>query len=162
MSMDAKCDHARFCRVDRKYQSEQSRITLSVDRSGVRDAVVSALQQLGAARKYGRAPSDPAVSRTPTVAGHPARQEGRRTGLITARQSEVGMNDGAKRGSAAEYALFPSIPVTLAFSVRQSSSDAVTRGLESLRISSMGDGLMTAKGSTTSILFGHKCILVRW
>ena len=56
MSMDAKCDHARFCRVDRTYQSEQARITLSVDRSGVRDSVVSALQQLGAARKYGRAP----------------------------------------------------------------------------------------------------------
>ena len=47
MSMDAKCDHARFCRVDRTYQSEQARITLSVDRSGVRDSVVSALQQLG-------------------------------------------------------------------------------------------------------------------
>ena len=56
MSMDAKCDHAIFCRVDRTYQSEQARITLSVDRSGVRDAVVSALQQLGAARKFGRAP----------------------------------------------------------------------------------------------------------
>ena len=56
MSMDTKCDHARFCRVDRTYQSEQARITLSVDRSGVRDAVVSALQQLGEARKYGRAP----------------------------------------------------------------------------------------------------------
>ena len=56
MSMDTKCDHARFCRVDRTYQSEQARITLSVDRSGVRDAVVSALQQLGAASKYGRAP----------------------------------------------------------------------------------------------------------
>ena len=56
MSMDAKCDHARFCRVDRTYQSEQARVTLSVDRSGVRDSVVSALQQLGAARKYGRAP----------------------------------------------------------------------------------------------------------
>ena len=55
MSMDAKCDHARFCRVDRTYQSEQARITLSVDRSGVRDAVVRALQQQGAARKYGRA-----------------------------------------------------------------------------------------------------------
>ena len=55
MSMDAKCDHARFCRVDRTYQSGQARITLSVDRSGVRDSVVSALQQLGAARKYARA-----------------------------------------------------------------------------------------------------------
>ena len=54
--MDTKCDHARFCTVDRTYQSEQARITLSVDRSGVRDPVVSALQQLGAARKYGRAP----------------------------------------------------------------------------------------------------------
>ena len=31
------------------------------------------------------------------------------------------------------------------FSVRQSSSDAVTRELDSLRISSMGDGLMTAR-----------------
>ena len=56
MSMDPKCDDARFCRVDRTYQSEQARITLAVDRSGVRDPVVSALQQLGAARKYGRAP----------------------------------------------------------------------------------------------------------
>ena len=56
MSMDTKCDRARFCRVDRTYQSEQARITLSVERSGVRDPVVSALQQLGAARKYGRAP----------------------------------------------------------------------------------------------------------
>ena len=45
MNMDAKCDHARFCRVDQTYQSEQARITLSVDRSGVRDAVVGALQQ---------------------------------------------------------------------------------------------------------------------
>ena len=56
MSMDTKCDHARFCRVDRTYQSEQVRSTLAVDRSGVRDPVVSALQHLGAARKYGRAP----------------------------------------------------------------------------------------------------------
>ena len=48
----------------------------------------------------------------------------------------------AEKGNA----LFPSIPVTLAFSVRQSSSDAVTRELDSLRISSMGDGLMTARG----------------
>ena len=56
MNMEAKCDHAMFCRVDRTYQSEQARITLSVDRSGVRDSVVRALQQLGAARKFGRAP----------------------------------------------------------------------------------------------------------
>ena len=41
-SMDTKCDHARFCRVDRACQSEQARITLSVERSGVRDPVVSA------------------------------------------------------------------------------------------------------------------------
>ena len=57
MSMDAKCDHARFCRVDWTYQSEQARITLSVDRSGVRDSVVSAhCSRWRAARKYGRAP----------------------------------------------------------------------------------------------------------
>ena len=56
MSMDTKCDHARFCKVDRTYQSEQAHINLSVDRSVVRDPVVTALQQLGAARKYGRAP----------------------------------------------------------------------------------------------------------
>ena len=48
--------HEVRSRLDRTFQSEQARITLSVDRSGVRDAVVSALQQLGAARKYGRAP----------------------------------------------------------------------------------------------------------
>ena len=73
MSMDAKCDHARFCRVDRTYQSEQARITLSVDRSGVRDSVVSALQQLGAARKYGRAPLTQVGARSAAVAGHPTR-----------------------------------------------------------------------------------------
>ena len=55
-SMDTKCDDARFCRVDRTYQSEQARITLAVDRSGVRDPGASALQQLGGARKCGRAP----------------------------------------------------------------------------------------------------------
>ena len=53
----------------------------------------------------------------------------------------------AEKGNA----VFPSILVTPALSVRQSSSDAVTRELDSLRISSMGD-------SFTSILFGHKCI----
>ena len=26
-SMDTKCDHARFCRIDRTYQSEQARTT---------------------------------------------------------------------------------------------------------------------------------------
>ena len=56
MSMDLKCDHGNFCRDDRTYQSEQARVTLSVDKSGVRDPVVSAPQQLGAARKYGKAP----------------------------------------------------------------------------------------------------------
>ena len=56
MSMYTKGDHARFCRVDRTYQPEQARVILSVDKSGVRDPAVSALQQLGAARKYGRAP----------------------------------------------------------------------------------------------------------
>ena len=35
MSMDTKCDHARFCRVDRTYQSGQARITTAVDRSAV-------------------------------------------------------------------------------------------------------------------------------
>ena len=53
--MDTKCDHARFCRVDRTCQSEQARMTQAVDRSGVRDPVVNAFQQLGGARKYGRA-----------------------------------------------------------------------------------------------------------
>ena len=48
----------------------------------------------------------------------------------------------AEKGNA----LFPSVPVSPAFAVRQSSSDALTRGLESLRISPRGDGLMTAKG----------------
>ena len=77
MSMDTKCDHARFCRVDRTYQSEQARVTLSVDRSGMRDPVVSALQcnQLGAARKYGRAPPTK-LSRQP-MQWHPTRQVGR-------------------------------------------------------------------------------------
>ena len=46
MNVDTKCDHARFCRVDRTYQSEQAPITLSTARSGVRDPVVSAVQQL--------------------------------------------------------------------------------------------------------------------
>ena len=37
---------------------------------------MSALQQLGAASQVRERTTDPTVSRTPTVAGHPARQEG--------------------------------------------------------------------------------------
>ena len=95
MSMDTKCDHARFCRVDRTYQHEQARITLAVDRSGVRDPVVST--------------TDPTVSRTPTVAGHPTRQVGSE-GVLRAVSMWLGERDhsskpevvldDAERGSA--------------------------------------------------------------
>ena len=51
-------------------------------------------------------------------------------------------------------ALFPSIPVTPAFSVRQSSSDAVTRELDSLRISSMGEGVDDGKRNTPPSCLG--------
>ena len=96
MSMDAKCDHARFCRVDRTYQSEQARITLSVDRSGVRDSVVSALQQLGAARKYGRAP--------PTLLAREL-QQWLDTLLDKNHSSQSEMDDdGEKRGSTEDGA----------------------------------------------------------
>ena len=117
-------------------------VTLSVDRSGVRDAVVSALQQLGAARKYGRAPPT-AVARTATVAGHPSRQVGKDETLLRAVSAWLGergitprnprwmtmvRSEAVQRMALAEKgnAMFPSIPVTPAFSVRQSSSDAVT------------------------------------
>ena len=60
----------------------------------------------------------------------------------------------AEKGNA----LFPSVPVTPAFSARQSSSDAVTRGLDSLRISSMGDGLMTARGVPPPSCLGTSAI----
>ena len=76
MKMDTKCDHVRFCRVDWTYQSEQARITLSVERSGVRGPVVSALQQLGSSTHVRQSTADPAVSRTPTMAGSPTRQVG--------------------------------------------------------------------------------------
>ena len=107
--------------------------------------------------------SDTAVARTATVAGHPSRQIRRDELVLRAVCAWLGergitprserwmtmvRSEAVQRMALAEKgnALFPSIPVTPAFSVRQSSSDAVTRGLESLRISSMSDGLMTAKG----------------
>ena len=74
MSMDAKCDHTRFCRVDRTYQSEQARITLSVDRSGVRDAVRERTAAAGCSTQVRQSSSDTAVARTATVAGHSSRQ----------------------------------------------------------------------------------------
>ena len=48
--------------------------------------------------------------------------------------------------AAREKALFPSILVAPAFSLRQSSLNAVTRGFDASRTSSTGDGLLTAKG----------------
>ena len=48
--------------------------------------------------------------------------------------------------AAREKALFPSLLVAPAFSLRQSSLNAVTRGLDASRTSSMGDELLTAKG----------------
>ena len=48
--------------------------------------------------------------------------------------------------AAREKALFPSLPVAPAFSLRQSSLNAVTRGLDASRTSSMVDELLTAKG----------------
>ena len=65
-------------------------------------------------------------------------------------ESEVD-DDGAKRGSAADVAGCEGERV-VSFSTcdtclfGEGSSDAVTRGLDSLRISSMGDGLLTARG----------------
>ena len=146
MIMGTKCDHARFCRVDRTHQSEQVRITLAVDRSGVRDPVVSALQQLGAARKYGRAPPTQLSRELQQCLRHPTRQVGSDEGMLRAVSVWLGderdhsskpevVVDGAERGSATcgdgfkgEHRAFPSRPLSPAFSVEQCSPDAGTRG----------------------------------
>ena len=83
--------------------------------------------------------------------------------------SQSEMNDTMVRSEAVqrmalaarEKASFPSLPVTPPFSVRQSSSDAVTRGLDSSRTTSMGDELLTAKGvPPPSCLVNHCTWLV--
>ena len=48
--------------------------------------------------------------------------------------------------AAREKAPFPSLLVAPAFSLRQSSLNAVTRGFDASRTSLTGDGLLTAKG----------------
>ena len=113
-------DHARFCRVDRTYQSERARVTLAVDRSGVRDPVVSALR---AARKC-------------TASGG---------SVLEARGS------------------FPSLPVSPSFSVRQRSSDVMTRGLQSVAPSRISSIPLTSRGvpSPSSSLEGSERRLVR-
>ena len=117
----------------------------------------------GCSTQVRQSSSDAAVARTTTVAGHPSRQVGRDEMVLRSVSAWLGergitprsprwmtmvRSEAVQRMALAEKgnALFPSILVTLAFSVRQSSSDAVTRELDSLRISSMGDGLMTARG----------------
>ena len=67
-------------------------------------------------------------------------------------QSEVD-DDGAKRDSAedgagSKRALFPSLLVAPALSLRQSSLNAVARGFDASRTSSTGDGLLTAVGTS--------------
>eukprot|EP00969_Alexandrium_andersonii_P118904 5257571-Alexandrium_andersonii.AAC.1 len=47
----------RFCRKDRAYNSEQVRLTLCIEKTGVRRPVLEALVKLGGAPKFGRAPS---------------------------------------------------------------------------------------------------------
>ena len=103
------------------------------------------------------------VAQTATVAGRPSRQVGRDEMVLRAVSAWLGergitprsprwmtmvRSEAAQRMALPEEgnALFPSILVTPSFSVRQIASDAVTREQESLRISSMGDWLMTGKG----------------
>ena len=102
----------------------------------------------GCSTQVRQSSSDSAVARTATVAGHPSRQVGRDEMVLRAVSAWLGergitprsprwmtmvRSEAVQRMALAEKgnALFPSIPVTPAFSVRQSSSDAVTRGLES-------------------------------
>ena len=60
-----KCDHARFCRVDRTYQSGQDRIT-QVRRTRPRRERVAAA---GRSTQVRQSTADTAVPRTPTMAG---------------------------------------------------------------------------------------------
>lgn len=50
-------DECRFCRVDKVYNPQLKRITLSVEATGMRRAVVTALTDVGGAVKQGRAPA---------------------------------------------------------------------------------------------------------
>ena len=96
MSMDTKCDHARFCRVDRTYQSEQARITLAVDRAGVRDPVVSALQQWkqhGSMAEHHR----PSCLANSNSAGRPSRQIGSDEGMLSVVSVWLGKRDHSSK-----------------------------------------------------------------
>ena len=115
-------------KLDRTYQSEHARSTLSVERSGVRPS----RERAAAARsstQVQQSTADPAVSRTPPVAGHPARQVGSDEAMLGAVSQSVARRArdqsskpemvvaGSKRGSATYGATFKG-ELTVSFSAR--------------------------------------------
>ena len=56
MDLQEGADQILYCRLERCYKQEFKKVVLSIERSGVRSAVLSALTQLGGSRKQGRAP----------------------------------------------------------------------------------------------------------
>ena len=56
MEIEAKADQVLYCRLERMYVPELSRVVFSAERSGIRKFAVSAMVQIGAVRKQGRAP----------------------------------------------------------------------------------------------------------
>ena len=51
-----KHELVQFCRLDRTYAADKRRLTLAVRISELREALAGALTQLGAERRFGRAP----------------------------------------------------------------------------------------------------------
>ena len=56
-SLEELADEVRLCKVDKVYSENMKRLTMSVERSGIRLDVIKALTELKAVRKQGRAPA---------------------------------------------------------------------------------------------------------
>ncbi len=56
MDNEEKSGQARYCRLAPVYDKTGMKVILNIESTGIRKELLSALQQLGGIRKYGRAP----------------------------------------------------------------------------------------------------------
>ena len=146
--------------------AEQARIT--VDRTvgrqlGSEGSSRERAATVGSSTQVRQSTTDPVVSRTPAVAGHPSRQVGRDEVMLTAvsawlgereitpqkpRWSSMVRSEAVQRMAMAASGnpSFPILPVTAAFSVRQRTSDAMMRESRLGDCSRTSSTLLTPKG----------------
>ena len=110
---------------------------------------------VGSSTQVRKSTTDPTVSRTPTVAGRSTRQVGSDEAMLKAGSAwlgEVGISPRSPRwlslarSEAVQRLSLPSLPVSPAFSVRQCSSDAMTRGLQPVVPSRISSISLTSRG----------------